>query len=88
LWNGEENIELYRQRGVGVRIEGESVEEMWESLKKGVKECETKKEIKIRKKGSASIAGGTQGVKEKRGKYTRRTEDERMDDKVRRNICV
>jgi len=47
---GEENIELYRQRRKGVRIEGESVEEMWESLKKGVKECETKREIKIRKK--------------------------------------
>jgi len=32
-----------------VRVEGESVEEIWESLKKGVK-CETRKEIKIRKK--------------------------------------
>jgi len=31
-------------------MEGESVEEMWESLKKGVKECETRREIKIRKK--------------------------------------
>jgi len=48
---GEENIELYRQRGEGVRMEEESVEEIWESLKKGVKECETKREIKIRKKG-------------------------------------
>jgi len=45
-----ENIELYRQRGEGMRMEGESVEEMWESLKKGVKECETKREIKLRKK--------------------------------------
>jgi len=33
-----------------VRVEGESVEEIWESLKKRVKECETRKEIKIRKK--------------------------------------
>jgi len=31
-------------------MEGESVEEMWESLKKGIKECETRREIKIRKK--------------------------------------
>jgi len=31
-------------------MEGKSVEEMWESLKKGIKECETKREIKIRKK--------------------------------------
>jgi len=47
---GEENIELYRQREEGMRVEGESVEEIWESLKKGDKECETRKEIKIRKK--------------------------------------
>jgi len=49
---GEENIELYRQREEGVRVEGErkSVEKIWESLKKGVKECETRREIKIRKK--------------------------------------
>jgi len=47
---GEENIELYRQKEEEVRMEGESVEEMWESLKKGVKECEIRKEIKIRKK--------------------------------------
>jgi len=47
---GEENIELYRQRGEGVRMEGEIMEEMWESLKKRVKEYETKREIKIRKK--------------------------------------
>jgi len=33
-----------------VRVEGESVEEIWESLKKEVKECETRKQIKIRKK--------------------------------------
>jgi len=31
-------------------MEGESVEEIWESLKKRVKQCETKREIKIRKK--------------------------------------
>jgi len=31
-------------------MEGESVKEIWESLKKGVKECETKREVKIRKK--------------------------------------
>jgi len=48
---GEENIELYRQREEGVRVEGESVEEIWESLKKGVKKCETRKQNKIRKKG-------------------------------------
>jgi len=47
---GEENIELYRQREEGVKMEGESMEKMWESLKKGVKECETRREIKIRKK--------------------------------------
>jgi len=28
--------------------EGESVEEIWKSLKKEVKECETKREVKIR----------------------------------------
>jgi len=33
-----------------VRVEGESVGEIWESLKKRVKECETRKEIKIKKK--------------------------------------
>jgi len=67
-------------------MEGESVEEIWESLKKEVKECETRKEIKIRKKGLASIAGGIQSVKGKREKYTRRTEDGRKEDKVRRSI--
>jgi len=61
---------------------------MWESLKKGVKECETKREIKRRKKGSASIACGTLSVKGKREKYTRRTEEAGEDDKVRRSICV
>jgi len=34
---GEENIELYKQRGERVRMVGKSVEKMWESLKKGVK---------------------------------------------------
>jgi len=85
---GEENIELYRQREEGMRVEGESVEEIWESLKKGVNECETRKEIKIRKKDSASIAGGTQSVKGTREKYTRRTEDGRKEDEVRRSTCV
>jgi len=33
---GEENIELYGQRGERVRMEEESMEEMWESLKKGI----------------------------------------------------
>jgi len=66
---GKENIELYRQRGEGVRMEGESMEEIWESLKKEVKECETKREIKIRKKDSASIASGTQIVRTKRNVY-------------------
>jgi len=47
---GEENIEPYRQREEGVWVEGESVEEIWESLKNGIKECETRREIKIRKK--------------------------------------
>jgi len=47
---GEENIELYRQREEEVTVEGESVEEIWESLKKEVKKCEPRKEIKIRKK--------------------------------------
>jgi len=47
---GEENIELYRQREEGVRMQEENMEEMWENLKKGVKESETKREIKIRKK--------------------------------------
>jgi len=63
------------------------VEEIWESVKKGVKEWETKREIKIRKKGSASIADGTQIVKGKRETCTRRTEDER-DNRERRSICV
>jgi len=84
----EENIELYRRREEGMRVEGESVEEIWKSLKKGVKECETRKEIKIRKKDSASIAGGTQSVKGTKEKYTKRTEDGRKEDKVRRSICV
>jgi len=71
-----------------MRMEGESVKEIWENLKKGVKECETKREIIIRKKGSASIAGGMQSVKGKREKYTRRTESGRKGDKIRRSICV
>jgi len=40
----------YIDRGKGVRMEGKSVEKMWQSLKKGVKKCETKKEVEIRKK--------------------------------------
>jgi len=32
-------------------MEGESVKEIWKSLKKGVKKCETKREVKIRQKG-------------------------------------
>jgi len=33
-----------------MRIEGENVEEIWENLKNGVKECETKREVEISKK--------------------------------------
>jgi len=65
-------------------MEGESLEEMRESLRKGVKECETKKEVKRRKKGSA-IAGGTQIAKEKRETYTKRI---KMEERTRRKEGV
>jgi len=49
-------------------MEGEYLEEIWETLKKGVKECETKREVK---KDSENIDDGTQIIKGKREKYTR-----------------
>jgi len=51
-----------------VRMEGEGMEKIWESLKKGVKEYETKKEVKIRKRRLANIAGGTRIARGKRAK--------------------
>jgi len=50
--------------------------------------CHKKEKSKEEKKDSASIAGGTHSVKGTREKYTRRTEDGRKEDKVRRSICV
>jgi len=69
-------------------MEGDSVEKIWKSLKKGGKEFEIKKEVKIRRKGSANIASGTQIVKGKRETYIRRREDGKKKDKKRRNICA
>jgi len=81
---GEENIKLYRQRGEGVRMKGENVEEMWGSLKKGVKECETKREIKIRKKRLVHSWWDADCKRKKRKVYKAYG---RKDDKVRRSIC-
>jgi len=61
-----------------MRMKEESVEVIWESWKKGIKECETKREIKIRKKSWANITGGTQVVKGRRETSTRRMEDGRQ----------
>jgi len=48
--DGRKKTLSYTDRGEGVRMEGESVEKMWQSLKKGVKECEIKREVKIWRK--------------------------------------
>jgi len=84
---GEENIKLYRQREGKVRIEEENVKEIWENLKKGIKECETKREFKIRKKGSVNIAGGTQNVKRKIETNIRHIRNGRKEGKEKRSIC-
>jgi len=69
-------------------MKGEGVEKIWESSKKGIKECDTEREVKI-KKGSVEIAG-TLGrweiVKEKEKWHTRRIEDGRKEDKGRKSI--
>jgi len=68
-------------------MEGESVEKMWESLKKEVKECKTKKEIKIRKKRLGEHSWWDAECKRNKRKYTR-TEDGTKEDKVRKSMCI
>jgi len=70
-----------------VRLERESVEEIWESLKKGIKECETRKEIKIRKKRLDEHSWWDAECKRNKRKVYkayRRWKKERQ----RRSICV
>jgi len=70
-------------------MEGDNVEEMWESLKKGdLKSVRPQGKSKSEKNGSVKISGEMQIVKGKKETYTRRIKDEKKEDKERRSICV